>query len=327
MNSDYYLNLTMNVDGMDIPYPITHNLNFILDNPNLFFKLLESKLSKVSSENPNLKNLIIRHTHEVFNLEKLKEVVDLYGDLLIKTINKFNFNKVIFLDNNLVDFRLKVGIFHQGYPFFLGMTQMHALKPKRDKFQKNFICFNQRETAHRKDIIKFLYNSNISSKTILTHGFEVNDIDEKEIDLNPPEDSMHAYNWVRHSYKPLKFNYISFCNIVTETLFYEKEIKFITEKTERCFSACQPFIVVAPAGHLELLKNYGYKTFDRWWDESYDREEDGEKRLLKIKKIIKHISTFSNEDMMRIHKEMHPILIHNNSINKNWFLKNINYGI
>ena len=26
MNSDYYLNLTMNVDGMDIPYNITHNL-------------------------------------------------------------------------------------------------------------------------------------------------------------------------------------------------------------------------------------------------------------------------------------------------------------
>lgn len=323
MNSDYYLTLTMDMDGM----VITHDLKFILGNPNLFFELLESKLLKASSENPNLKNLIIRHTHEVFNLKKLKDVVDLYGDLLIKTINKFSFKKIIFLDNNLVDFRLKVGIFHEGYPFFLGMTQMHSLKPQRQGFKKNFICFNQRETPHRKNIIRFLYNSNISNKTILTHGFEIDDIDKKEIDLQPSEDSMYQYPWVQHSYKPLKFNHISFCNIVTETFFYEKEINFITEKTERCFSSCQPFVMVAPAGHLELLRNYGYKTFNKWWDESYDTETDDEKRLLKIKKLIRHISNFSNEDMVRIYKEMTPILRHNNYINKNWFIKNIKYAI
>jgi hypothetical protein len=69
-----------------------------------------------------------------------------------------------------------------------------------------------------------------------------------------------------------------------------------------------PFIIVGNYQSLKFLKSIGYKTFDQWWDESYDEEPNPMKRLKKIEQIILYISTLEKSDLIRIYSEMKPIL-------------------
>jgi hypothetical protein len=59
------------------------------------------------------------------------------------------------------------------------------------------------------------------------------------------------------------------------------------------------------------MKELGYKTFDKWWDESYDEEIELEKRINAITKILEEIASWDLEKCAAIRKEMKEILIHN----------------
>ena len=59
------------------------------------------------------------------------------------------------------------------------------------------------------------------------------------------------------------------------------------------------------------MKELGFKTFDKWWDESYDSEPNGWKRLQKVLDIIKEISSKSNEELLEMYIDMKDVLQHN----------------
>ena len=107
----------------------------------------------------------------------------------------------------------------------------------------------------------------------------------------------------------------SFCAIVTETRFAQPFSNF-SEKTLLAIRAQIPFIVVAPPKTLEYLKQFGFKTFDAWWDESYDQEQDHEKRMVKILDLIEYIDSRSMEELLKIRKEMKSVLSHNYKVNQ-----------
>lgn len=102
----------------------------------------------------------------------------------------------------------------------------------------------------------------------------------------------------------------SFVNIITETLFYEKSV-FISEKLFKPIHLCQPFIIVGNPYTLRELRRLGYKTFDRWWDESYDEETDLISRLAKLEEVYEYIANFSTLELFNIQQEMEDVLIHN----------------
>lgn len=77
--------------------------------------------------------------------------------------------------------------------------------------------------------------------------------------------------------------------VILETLFDDTRLH-ITEKTLRPIACDQPFILIAPHGSLEYLRNYGFQTFDSVWNESYDLEPDPEKRLIAVLDLMKEIS-------------------------------------
>lgn len=67
-------------------------------------------------------------------------------------------------------------------------------------------------------------------------------------------------------------------NLVTETfclniLNFESEM-FITEKTIKAIITNQIFIIIGPRGILKKLKSMGFKTFSKFFDESYDSMPD-----------------------------------------------------
>lgn len=73
----------------------------------------------------------------------------------------------------------------------------------------------------------------------------------------------------------------------------------------------RPFIIFGAPGCISLLKNQGFKTFERWWDESYDHELDFEARVEKIINIIKELSLLTITDLRKIYKDMESILDYN----------------
>lgn len=101
-----------------------------------------------------------------------------------------------------------------------------------------------------------------------------------------------------------------FVNIITETLFNNTSI-FLSEKTYKPIYMCQPFIIFGNPHSLKKLKKYGFKTFDKWWDESYDEIEDINERHKKIINILEIISEWDIDKCFEIKKEMKDILIHN----------------
>lgn len=121
-------------------------------------------------------------------------------------------------------------------------------------------------------------------------------------------DSNLEYNLAFNFNETLHLN--TFVNILTETLF-ENETVFLSEKIFKPILGCQPFIVFGNPGTIQELKNMGFKTFEDFWDESYDSELDFSKRLEKIITILKGLAEKTDQELLEITKQMLPILQHN----------------
>jgi hypothetical protein len=112
----------------------------------------------------------------------------------------------------------------------------------------------------------------------------------------------------------------SFCYLVTETCFWEQK-KHLTEKIFKPIISRMPFVLVGPAHNLKYLREYGFKTFSNWIDESYDDIEDPIKRLHAIGETMSKLCSYSEQELYDILQEMAPTLEHNyNRFYSNEFL-------
>jgi len=113
---------------------------------------------------------------------------------------------------------------------------------------------------------------------------------------------------------PTHYNIISqypgiFLDLVSET--YISGLTFFpTEKTLRPIIAKTPFIIMGPSGYLSNLQRIGFRTFNHWWDESYD-EYSNYTRILKIKELLDKIFTWDQDKMHQALNEMLDILEYN----------------
>ena len=102
----------------------------------------------------------------------------------------------------------------------------------------------------------------------------------------------------------------SFLHIVTETCYWDNKTH-LTEKIFKPIVARQPFVLLGCVNNLKYLRSYGFKTFDAWWDESYDSIEDPIERLQAVVKIINDICAMSNEDLTAMLRAMQHVLDYN----------------
>jgi hypothetical protein len=65
---------------------------------------------------------------------------------------------------------------------------------------------------------------------------------------------------------------------------------FLTEKTFKCLKHGHPFVLFAPAGSLQALRNMGYRTFDHCVDTSYDSIADNTDRYLAAKHTVRKLA-------------------------------------
>jgi hypothetical protein len=111
-------------------------------------------------------------------------------------------------------------------------------------------------------------------------------------------------------------------HVVTETIFYDEKLH-LTEKIFKPIVAHRPFLLVGAPGNLAYLKNYGFCTFDRWIDESYDSEQDPDQRLIKIVDELDKLCKLSESELMQMYNEMQEILEYNFQWFYNGFRKQI----
>ncbi len=98
--------------------------------------------------------------------------------------------------------------------------------------------------------------------------------------------------------------------VPTETVYFGRRTH-ITEKTFKAIALEMPFVLVAPAGSLEYLREYGFQTFDGIFDESYDTETDDIIRVEKVVQLLKDLDGLSNKERQQIHRACLPIVEHN----------------
>jgi len=98
--------------------------------------------------------------------------------------------------------------------------------------------------------------------------------------------------------------------VPTETVYFGRRTH-ITEKTFKAIALEMPFVLVAPAGSLAYLREYGFQTFDSVFDESYDLETDDLQRIEKVTALLKSLDQMSTKQRLEIHKICLPIVQHN----------------
>ena len=102
----------------------------------------------------------------------------------------------------------------------------------------------------------------------------------------------------------------SFLHVVTETCFWDEKTH-LTEKIFKPIVARQPFVLLGCANNLKYLKSYGFKTFDSWWDESYDQITDPITRIKAVTQIINEICELSYSDLEAMLQGMKYVLDYN----------------
>lgn len=102
----------------------------------------------------------------------------------------------------------------------------------------------------------------------------------------------------------------SFVYVVSETVG-EYPYPYFSEKTWKAINTGMPFMMINAQYSLTKLKDFGFRTFDDWWDETYDNLTTVADRIDAVVKNLQTLSTLSTKELQSIKLEMLPILEHN----------------
>lgn len=180
----------------------------------------------------------------------------------------------------------------------------------RDILSEGYVSFNDNcsEGGDYKENLLHLVEQNLMSKSDADHA--ISTIDKLDLPLRIDyKDSKFIPN---HSFvlSAIEETQESFCYLVTETCYWEQK-KHLTEKIFKPIVSRMPFVLVGPAHNLKYLREYGFKTFSPWIDETYDDIENPVERMHAIGETMTKICRYSETDLQEILKEMSPVLKHN----------------
>lgn len=98
---------------------------------------------------------------------------------------------------------------------------------------------------------------------------------------------------------------------VSNETHMDNKLTLFSEKTIRPMLYMNPFVINGDAHTLAYLKSLGFRTFDEFWDESYDTITDQSRRQDKIISIIKDLR---DENLEELYNKMKPTLEHNRNL-------------
>ena len=91
------------------------------------------------------------------------------------------------------------------------------------------------------------------------------------------------------TYDPYDFAHTN-CSVVLETVYNRIHL---TEKTLRPLACGHPFLLLNGAGALKKIREYGFKTFQPYINESYDKQTNPNKRMQMVLDEMRRINSAS----------------------------------
>lgn len=201
-----------------------------------------------------------------------------------------------------------ISIFDSWIDYRILKNPIVEFKPVDEKYL--LLSYNRNPRPHRIYLVSQLIKNGLYEKGRISLGkFEPFDDYHELSEMTPIIiDRTLDINWAVNIELP---DYeATFISIITETLI-DTSILFMSEKIWKPIVVGQPFILLGNLGTLAYIKEQGFKTFDKWIDESYDNEPDHHR---KIDMIVKEVSKFkekSIEELTQIREEMKEICLFN----------------
>ena len=163
-----------------------------------------------------------------------------------------------------------------------------------------FLCLNGRGRWHRRQILTNL--ADVLHQAIWTNldsmSGPIQLLDPKyEFEFYKHNTQLDQTGYVKYSLFDNQWGEIylnpqayldSYFSLVTETVF-EYPHTFRTEKLWKPIAIGHPFVIVANYGYYRDLRALGFRTFDRFIDESFDLVENNQDRLAKIMTLVRHL--------------------------------------
>lgn len=163
----------------------------------------------------------------------------------------------------------------------------HYLRPKK------FLSYNNVPHNHRIELRKFL-----EEKGHIGEGwFSFNPREDDGINL----DCIEGFGNQHFTEINLGLILTSYFSILTETIFSDDDIPSVklTNKVFMTMKSFHPFFIIGQPKTLNYLKQNGFKTFDRFWNEDYDSIFEHEDRMSKILDSLGEVLGQSNENIHR----------------------------
>ncbi len=152
----------------------------------------------------------------------------------------------------------------------------NRLTDKSQPIKANFLIYARGTTGKRE-----------YRKTFLEHLQHINSVQLGSIDPTAVVTSDSSA-----TYDPQDFAQTR-CSIVLETV-YDQRIH-LTEKTLRPIACGHPFLILNGPGALETIRSYGFKTFQPYINESYDKEQSPTKRMDMVLREMRRINNSSEK--------------------------------
>ena len=112
---------------------------------------------------------------------------------------------------------------------------------------------------------------------------------------------------------PEIYNQTQYSAMIETTI--HNDFAMFSEKEAKPIIAKRPFVIFGSMRHLEAFRSLGFKTFDKFWDESYDTAGDVD-RVKIIAQIVEDICKKTLPELQALNEDMLPILEHNQMLLK-----------
>ena len=282
-------------------------------------------------EGPDLEKVMV-HDQPLVSFLKNKNITVETFNLIQKSIDGITIKKLYpmgpFLYYQQKNLFVKNKDIEKHFGIFVGGSRWHRLFLASILFKnhKNKSIISYRQSVLNRNqpcnlfldelfLRSFSFNNNLFLKQIFDFITALPlEVTNEENDNTGFIEYFDAFN-ISHLYEKI------FVDVVCET-WHEGHCFYPTEKIARAIVCHTPFLVYGGKNFLKNLHHLGFKTFNDFWDESYDNFS-GVDRIVRINKIIKRISNLSIYEIKQLYQKIQEILNHNyenyNSLNSNKF--------
>jgi len=264
-----------------------------------------------NNEEPRFKTIVFCHSlyeksYEIYELQKSKQVYDMASDYQqhkssAMTLEEFKDTKSILRKNTILSMNRRQR--EHRLATLCVLNHYGLLKGNGVSYQ---LTFDGPTTPY---YIDKLITDESRQKKYYQDYRELQDMKYQWVDypiaMEAKDGVHHGYGW--ENKEPYLNSYL---NITTETDFINPT-GYASEKVWKPFGFFQPVLLVGSPNTLQFVRSFGFKTFNGFIDESYDKEIDNAKRFELIEKEIIKFSKMSKQEVHDWYWSMEEILVHN----------------